>query len=262
MDMWFYYDVTHQLHTYCNPIAAQKVDELIRILDLQPNDRILDIACGFGQLLITLASKHEIQGIGVDASPYAIKAAHHRKQAHVPHADITFIHERGENYHLPSANDTDQNTDPRFDVVMCIGASWIWHGYEGTINALKNFCKPDGLIVIGQPHWITEPSTAYLESQDFTRDEFHTLHENTTIAKANGLDLIYLTVSTQQDWDQYESLQVAALDRFARAEPNHPDLNEISQKVKQGYEDYLHWGRNTFGFATYILRKNRPSTKE
>ncbi|NOG55480.1 MAG: class I SAM-dependent methyltransferase [Planctomycetes bacterium] len=245
--MWFFYDVTHRLHRYCNPISADKIEQLGCILDLQQGMRVLDIACGFGQLLITYANDFGIHGVGVDASPLAVKRALKRKREQAPNAEMQFVHERGENYRL--ADDEQQ-----YDVVMCIGASWIWNGYEGTVKAMRGFCKPSGLLVVGEPHWKTEPSAEYLATQDFDRTTFFTLHENVTMARDMGLRLVYLIVSNEDDWDQYETLQVAGVDRFARENPDHPDLPAIRERVDTGYESYLKWGRDTFGFATLVFR--------
>ncbi len=251
MDMWFYYDVTHRLHTYCNPISVDKMNELIRILDLKPQDRVLDIACGLGQLLLTIADSCDISGVGVDASPYYVKRALHRKQECAPHADIQFIHELGEHYKLPD----DGDSDPRFDVVMLVGASWIWNGYKGTLDAIMAFCKPGGLIVIGEPYWKAKPPEEYLKFQELGRDALFTLHENVNIAKEKGLDPVYFVDSSNTDWDRYEMLQVASVDQFAQEEPNHPDLAETREKVNANYDSYLKWGREGLGFATHVFRK-------
>jgi len=250
MDIWLFYEVTHRLHTYCNPISGDKVADLARVLDLKPGMRVLDIASGLGQMLIELANGYGVEGVGVDASPYCVKRALHRKQDQAPDADIQFIHERGENFHLPEVGDGD----PRFDVVMLVGASWIWKGYEGTLKALMEFVKPGGLIVIGEPHWKTEPSDEYMATQGFDRDAFFTMHENVTIAQDMGLGFVYMVVSSESDWDRYEMLQVAGVDRFAREEPDHADLAEIREKVDVGYDSYLRWGRDVFGFATFVFR--------
>lgn len=246
MDIWFYYDVTHSLHTFCNPISPEFVIELGHILDLKPGVRVLDIACGMGEMLIQWAEKHGISGVGVDVSPYALKRAKKRKNERVPDSDIQFILERGENY--------QPRKDEQFDVVMCIGASWIWKGFAGTLDALGKFVKPGGIVVSGEPHWIAEPPAEYLHAAEFEKNTFGTLYENVKVAEKHGMKPIFIMESGKADWDRYEMLQTASVDRFAKENPNHPDLKEIQTKNEQSREAHLRWGRDCFGFAFHVLR--------
>ena len=50
MDIWKFYDVTHRYHEVCNPTSRAKLDELVGLLKLNPESRVLDIACGKGEL--------------------------------------------------------------------------------------------------------------------------------------------------------------------------------------------------------------------
>ena len=41
-----------------------------------------------------------------------------------------------------------------FNVVSCIGATWIGNGLNGTIELMKPALKPDGLLLVGEPYRI------------------------------------------------------------------------------------------------------------
>jgi len=246
MDKWLYYDVTHALHTYCNPITARKTAEIGRVLGLKPQNRVLDIACGHGEMLVSWAAEHGISGVGVDASPYAIERAKRRAAGRDQDDDIVFLLARGEEYRTPRAE--------RFDVTACIGASWIWGGYRGTLQALMGFTRPGGLLVVGQPHWITDPPEEYLKSEELDRQAIHTLWENVSIAQDLSLRLIYLTESSRDEWDRYEMLQAAGVDRFEQEHAGHPDLEEIRAQSDRSRDAYLRWGRDCLGFAVYVFR--------
>jgi hypothetical protein len=59
---------------------------------------------------------------------------------------------------------------------------------------------------------------------------------------------------TEQEWDRYEMLQMASLDRFARENPDDPDLDDIRKKLLPSKEAYFRWGRFALGFAFWVLR--------
>ena len=246
MDIWRYFDVTHGLHTYCNPISEEGIQEMEGMLDLKPGMRVLDIASGLGEMLIGLARRHGVRGVGVDVSPYAIRRAEARKAAEAPDADIRFLEMKGEDYALDG--------DGRFDVVLCVGASWIWKGYKGTLGALRDFVKPGGLIVNGEPFWRVSPPDAYLRTANLGRHEFPSLDEYFEHAQELGLTLVWMRGVTEQEWDRYEMLQMASLDRFARENPDDPDLAEIRKKLLPTKEAYFRWGRSVCGFAFWVLR--------
>lgn len=249
MDIWRYFDVIHGPHTYCNPISEEAVLELEAVLDLQPGMRVLDIASGLGQMLLGFAKRHGVRGVGVDVSPYAVRRAEARKAEQAPAADIRFLEMKGEDYTLGG--------EAPFDVVMCIGASWIWSGYRGTLDALRRFVKPGGVIVNGEPFWRQDPNDTYLEIENLKRDEFPTLAQYYANLEQSGLSLVWMRGVTEQEWDRYEMLQAVSLDRFARENPDDPDLGEIRAKLMPSKEAYFRWGRETLGFAFWVLRDQR-----
>jgi SAM-dependent methyltransferase len=244
MDMWLFYEATHSRHAYLNPISEAAVREMESHLGLGPGVRVLDIAHGHAEMLIGFAERHGTSGVGVDASPYAYPRSEERRKARVPDADIELIHGRGEDY---------EPAEP-FDVAMCIGASWIWNGFSGTLDALRGFVKPGGLIVSAEPYWRAEPAAEYLAREELERETFFTLDGCYDVAMSKGLELIWMRGSTEQEWDGYEMRQAAAVDEFARENPDHPDLAKIRERHRRCRESYLRWGRSCFGFAFWVFR--------
>ncbi len=75
-----------------------------------------------------------------------------------------------------------------------------------------------------------------------------------------GLVPIYTTVSNQDDWDRYETLQWYAVAVFARENKNDPDLPAILARVNTGRTNYLRWGRDTLGWALYLFQKREDES--
>jgi SAM-dependent methyltransferase len=247
MDRWKYFDITHRFHVICNPPSLAKLDELIGLLKLEPGSAVVDIACGKAEMLVRLAESYDIRGVGVDLSPYAIRDAEELKRQRVPDSSLEFVTMNGADYHK-------QDTE-KFDLSMCLGASWIWDGHRGTLRAMMDMTKPGGIVMVGEPFFAQEPSEEYLAAEGFSRDDFSTHYGNVQIGKEEGLTPIYAMVSNHDDWDRYETLQWYAVDEFARNNPDDPNLPEIQMRSSQAREIFLRWGRDGFGWAIYLFRK-------
>ena len=245
MDIRKFYSVTHAYHVVCNPMSTAKLDELIGLLSLNPGATVLDIACGKGEMLTRLAERYDVSGVGVDISPYFVEDAKQKLQERVPVAQIEILNMDGADY----------SPDQLFDLAMCIGASWIYQGHRGTLRALRAMTKPGGLVLVGEPFWLKKPDEAYLAAENHTRDMFGTHYENVLVGEDEGLFPLYTMVSNQDDWDRYETLQWYAVERYVRDNPNDPDVSEILVRAAHGRKNYLHWGRDTLGWALYLFRK-------
>jgi SAM-dependent methyltransferase len=245
MDTWKYFGITHADHVICNPASSERVDEIVGLLDLAPGARAWEAACGKGELLIRLAERSGVGGIGVDISPWELRVAREQAAARVPGADLRFVEGDAASHPAEPAS---------VDLAACLGASWIWGGHRGTLRALRAAARPGGLVLVGEPYWKGEPETAYLAAVDLEADAFATLHGNVSIAAEEGLTLLYAMPSTDADWDRYEFLQLRAGERYAREHPGDPDVPELLDRVRRGSDAYLRWGRGTLGWAIYLFR--------
>jgi len=248
MDIWKFHDIRHKRHLLCNPMSREKLERVCRLLEMKRGAHVLDMACGKGEFLIRLAELYNISGVGVDISPYCIRYCLEKHQKRVPDSNINFTEMDGAKYKPKSSE--------LFDLAMSIGASWVYGGYRGTIQALKKMTKPDGLIMVGEPFWLKEPSEEYLKADGTEKEEFGTHYENVKVGEGEGLTCIYTLASNHDDWDHYETLQWWAVDDYVRANLDDPDNPELSEKSSRIKEIYLRWGRETLGWAIYIFRNS------
>jgi SAM-dependent methyltransferase len=253
MDLLRFFDITHREHVVCNPISIEKLEELIELLSLRPGARALDIAGGKGEFLIRLAERYGIEGVGVDLSPYCIADAQRKHQQRVPEAQLRFLEMEGADY-APEEPES-------FDVVACIGASWIYGGHKETLRALASMAKEESWIVVGEPYWRQPPAEEYLTAIGQERSAYGTHRENVEVGQAQGLELAYTLVSSPDDWDRYEGLQWYAAEQWARAHPEDPDVAAVLEHVRRNKMAYLTWGRETLGWAIYVFMKGAYGRK-
>jgi SAM-dependent methyltransferase len=256
MDTWKFYDITHRDHVVCNPTSVAKLDEVIGLLDLPAAPRILDIACGKGELLLRLAAKYGsgaggggFRGVGVDISPFHIAELREAATRRAPGADLELLEMGGADYPAEPAS---------FDLVCCVGATWIFGGHAGTLRALRDAARPGGQVLVGEAFWRAEPDPAYLASAGFRREEFGTHAANVAAGVAEGLVPLLALVSNGDEWDRYETLQWRAAARCAEANPDDPDVPELLARVETSRHEYLTWGRETLGWALYLF--GRPAS--
>jgi len=245
MDIWKYFGITHRDHIVCNPTSSEKLDELVKLLPLNAGARVLDIACGKAEFLLRILQQYDSTGVGVDISPYEVEEASRRAVTHNLEDQVEIIKSDGAEY----------NADPgSFDMVMCIGATWVWDGYLGTIEALKKIVVPGGLIAIGEPFKLKEPDSAYIATNpDFLQTQ-RTHAENIKVAQEAGLTLLYALVSNQDDWDRYEGMQTLAAETYALEQPDDLDVPELLKRRREADTEYLKWGRDTVSWAIYLFR--------
>lgn len=245
MDRWKFFDITHRDHRVCNPLSLAKLDELTGLLAVPMGTEVIEIACGKAELLVRLAEQYGVRGVGVDRSPYAVRDARALAAARMPDAGLTFVEGDGAAYTAERAS---------VDLAMCVGASWVFGGHQGTLRALAHWVRPGGQVLVGEPYWRQQPEPAYLEASGLAADSFATHAGNVAIGLEEGLTPLYTLVSNEDDWDRYESLQWRAAERYAMEHPDDPDVPDLLARVRQARDTYLRWGRATLGWSLYLFR--------
>jgi cyclopropane fatty-acyl-phospholipid synthase-like methyltransferase len=229
-------------------MSQEKLERFCSLLRLPKGARVLDIACGKGEYLVRLAEMYTASGVGVDISPYCINDCKEKHRERITEADLVFLEMDGAKY-KPDAPES-------FDLSMCLGASWVFKDHRGTLQALKGMTKPGGFVVVGEPFWLKEPDNEYLEATQMTKDDYRSHEENVLVGEEEGLTSLYTIVSSQDDWDHYETLQWWAVNDYIQSHPDDPDNQELLERTMKTREIYLRWGRNTLNWAIYVFRKS------
>ena len=239
--------VIHRDHLFCNPLSGAKVDELVELLRLPADARVLDVACGKAEFLCRVVERWHARGIGVDLSPYCAEDARARAADRGLQGRIEIAQADGAKFEAPPGS---------FDATTCLGASWIWGGHAGTLAALARWTRPGGIIAVGETFWKTDPSPEHLAAAKLARDSMGTHLENVETGARQGVPFLHAIVSSADDWDRYEGYHRYAAESYAAENPEDPDVPELLAETRRYQEDiYLRWGREEVGWAVYLFRK-------
>jgi SAM-dependent methyltransferase len=148
---------THRIH---NPLTPLKLARLGEALLLGSGQRLLDLACGSGEMLCTWARDHGVTGVGVDVSSAFVDMARARAEELGVADRVRFEHGDAAGYVAAQP----------VDVASCLGATWIGDGVFGTIDLLSRSLVDGGLLLIGEPYWVRVPATDDLARACHARD--------------------------------------------------------------------------------------------
>jgi ubiquinone/menaquinone biosynthesis C-methylase UbiE len=240
-----FHEIAETYHHILNPFTEEQLMLLGRICQLHSSMRLLDLACGKAELLCRWGQTYGIRGVGVDISAAFLEAARQRATELHVHEQVTFI--QGDAGKYPQATHD-------FDIVSCIGATWIGQGLLGTLELMKPALKPGGLLLVGEPYWNELPPENACAELGFGKDDFMSLDEMLARFETAGMRLVEMVLANHDGWDRYEAPQWMAVDDFLRANPNDPDASALSEWISHNRRTYLKYGRRYFGWGVFVLR--------
>lgn len=116
----------------------------VRLLDVQPTDRVIELGCGPGvaiAALATLASRGLI--VGVDHSQVMIRQARRRNRPAVRAGRVRLVHTPVENLSI---------SDGPFDAALAVNTVGMWPDPAARLRELARLLRPGGRIaLVSQP---------------------------------------------------------------------------------------------------------------
>lgn len=233
------FEALHHLLEICNPMSVDDLQQVIDALEPRPGDRVLDVGCGHGDLLLTMAGRTDIAGVGVDLSPWVLLRASARAGEHTRRGSLEWW--LGEGMAVPR--------EARWDVATCLGASWIWHGFEGTARALSARLRPAGRLAIGDLRLREASLREILRARGAPEAAAPTEHEQLGVLRRLGLKPIDQIVAADEAWGHYHRQVVASAEAFAAA---HPEA-DYRHMAAAWMEDFLR-DRQYLAWTVWVAR--------
>lgn len=224
---WRRFEVFEALHhtmRICNPMTDADLAGVVAMLAPRDGERMLDIACGHGELLIRAAETAAIHGVGIDLSPWAIDRAFRRSSA----TDLQGILE----WRLGDAHRLDPGE--RHEIVTCLGASWIWHGFRGTTAALVRRTVPGGRIAIGD---LRVRDDADPDAVTADHGKVSTVREQAAMLDGLGVDVIGRVDAGPAGWDGYDERTRRSVESWADEHPG-PGADEYLAEQARWRDDH------------------------
>jgi SAM-dependent methyltransferase len=242
MEFFKLMDISHKYLEILNPTSREKILAVGDVLNLNADSRVIDFGCGKGELLALWAEKFGISGTGVDISEQFCERAIHN------------IKERGldNRIEIVLANGREYTTDETYDAGLCIGATFIWGSFRETIQALKKYVKPNGKLAIGEPCWLKKDIPQdYLDNGAPPGTLYE--HEILQISHSERYDIEYMVRASIDDWDRYNAGNWRGLVRWLSDNPEHPERQDVIDRLRKNQDDYLRYEREYLGWAIYVL---------
>jgi ubiquinone/menaquinone biosynthesis C-methylase UbiE len=229
------------------PLSAEHADLLIDRLDLRPGMRIIDLGCGWGELLLQVIGRalaadngpgRQTSGTGVDTDAAGLDRARTLAlQRHlVQH--VEFIQAEAAAWHGSA------------DRALCIGASHAFGGSEPALNALTRVIPAGGRLLFGDGCWASTPSP---EAATMFGEEVLSLPRLVEACRAAGWRVIHMSTADQREWDDFESTFRAGRQEWLLAHSGDPRAQEVRDWLDAREREYVEVYRGMLGFAYLIL---------
>jgi SAM-dependent methyltransferase len=240
-----FHEIAESGHRILNPFTDEKLNLLGEICRITPGMRHLDLACGKGEMLTRWAARYGSRGAGVDISEVFLTAA--RKRA----AELDVVDE----VRFIEANAATYEDEPHsYDIVSCIGATWIGDGLTGTLALMRRWLRPGGLALVGECYWTSPPPPEAYASLQLTPDLFTSLSGTAARIEEADFELVEMVLADQDTWDRYVASQWWTLSEWLRENPTDPDAAALREFLNQSRRAHLEYGRQYLGWGVFVLR--------
>ncbi|WP_103352177.1 cyclopropane-fatty-acyl-phospholipid synthase family protein [Amycolatopsis sp. CA-128772] len=245
MDLPRSFTIRESSHRIHNPFSSRKLAQLGEALDPPPGARVLDLACGSGELLCTWARDHRITGTGVDISTVFLAKARARAIELDVAGQVSFTHGDASNHVAGEL----------VDIGACVGATWIGGGVAGTVDLLRRSLRPGGVMLIGEPYWRKDPpDQATVESCHATsKADFRVLPELLEQFGELGCDVVQMVLADQDSWDGYVAAQWLNTRRWLDAHPDDELAEQLRAELAAAPVRHARYQREYLGWGVFAL---------
>ena len=237
LDLDNYWTIAEEDLEIGNPVTDRKLRLLDDYCDIRDGLRVLDLGCGKAWLLRWWAERFAIEGTAVDTNRSFLDFARGKPPA------------RGTVQYVRAPALEFGPLTPRFDVVMCVGATEALGGLVPTIDRMVELTRPGGSVVVGEPTLRHKPFSPPREVVP------HDIAETIAIIERHGAEVSAVISASEADYERYTSHHRHSTLTWAREHPSHADHAAVLTKSGADWQRYLRLVRPCYGFSIFVGRK-------
>ncbi|WFE99206.1 methyltransferase domain-containing protein [Micromonospora sp. WMMD964] len=226
------------------PLSEEHAALLLRRLDVRPGARVLDLGCGWGELLLRAVTAGGVsgalatRGVGVDTDDAAL--ARGRRSA----AD------RSLDRHVAFVTGEAAAWQEAADRVLCVGSAHAFGGTGGALDALATVVRPGGRLLFGDAFWERPPTP---DTEEIFGPEVTDLPGLVEVARERGWRVLHLSTADQREWDDFESTWLAGRQEWLLTYPEDPRAADIRAELDERLRQYVGGYRGVLGLAYLVL---------
>lgn len=224
------------------PLSEEHADHLIERLAVGPRTSVLDLGCGWGELLartVASAASADCTGIGVDTDTGQLDRGR------------GLIRELGLETQVAFEESPAQEWSRPADRIICVGASHAWGGTLEALEALARVVTPGGRLLFGDGCWEAPPTP----NAEAIFTDVLSLAEITDCAVASGWRTLHLSTASQREWDEFESDWRLGTEKWLMAHPEAAEAPRLREELDERLAEYVQIYRGVLGFCYLVLAR-------
>lgn len=232
------------------PLSEAKLARVIAALPLEAGQRVLDVGCGAGEVLLRVHERHGVGGVGIDRSEEHLEEARRRAEGRVPESAVRF----------EVADASEFPVEPTsFELVMCLGSTHAFglgpDAYENALRRMRPMVVPGGSILVAEG-FARQPADPEYRQRCLgeTTPDSMTHAANVETGRELGLVPLAAWTSTKDEWDEFEWSYQRIVEQRAADRPEDEGAQSRLRDRRDWMEAYLRWGRDTLGYGVYLFR--------
>ena len=222
------------------PLSEAHAEWLIEQLEVGSVNSVLDLGCGWGELLLRVveAARDGCAGVGVDTDAALLARARRSSRGRGMERQVSFVGAPAEEWGRPAER------------VLCVGASHAWGGTAPALVALTRLVAPGGRMLFGDGCWENEPTP---EAAAIFGADVMPLDQVVDRALKAGWRVLSLTTADQREWDEFESSWRRGGEDWLLNHPQAPDAGAVRQELDRRLVEYVTSYRGVLGFCYLVL---------
>ena len=229
---------------FASPLAQTRADQIVKRVAATEPETILDIGCGWGELMLQLAAAcPAATAIGVDTNRPDIERGRRNALERGLSDRVTLVHGPGAEQRTPA------------DVVLCIGSSHAFGDIPTALEELKNLVNPGGRLVYADCFWERPPTATDLGRlwPDASADEHTDLNGLVTQTVDAGYQPLWIETVNREEWEHLESGHLADDAHWLLEHGDSDAAADIRRRHVNHRRQWLEGTRDLLGFAYLTL---------